>query len=96
MSAEKAKLEAGTAAFNDKMSYINLQINMLEPDESVKFNDDFKVVGKSMNMLRNAMLRKEAKPFEWDWKLFGCVVLLITLIGLGQKKNCQGSCLPIY
>lgn len=77
------EIQANAAQFQDRMAYIGLQIDLLEPAEHTKFNKDFKVVGKSMNMLRNVMRRKEVsqEPFEMNWKLLGCVLLLLAIIG---------------
>lgn len=76
-------VEIETVLFKDKMQYISLQIDLLQPEEKTKFTSDFKVIGKTMLPLRKALRAKETAEggLMSQWKFFLCVLLMLLIFG---------------
>lgn len=82
--AVQAQLAAEALDFQEKMKYIGLQIQMLQPEEKTKFNKEFKGVGKSLNSLRKVLARKERDELAWyefNWLMVACVAGLLLIFG---------------
>lgn len=74
-------MAADSAKFKERMAYVSLQIDLLEPEEKMRFEGEFKDVSKSMLPLRKAMHRKEKIDDGIPWEFYGCVALLLLLFG---------------
>lgn len=82
--AVQAKLAADALDFQQKMKYIGLQIQMLEPAEKAQFTHEVKGVGKSLNTLRKALAQKERAEMAWyefNWLMIACVFAMLLIFG---------------